>query len=156
MKKLESLLFGTLYSSMEFGKEAGGEEEEEHAKLNPETEWARIDRTSAHVGDSYDESDDESGVTVAHGYEDMEGDDILWSNDELVVKGRDKLLPGLLEYSRLMNANSEEPSNGPINSVQFHWNGQLLLTAGLDRRLRFFQVDENTTSRCRAYSLRTA
>nr|XP_010912007.1 U3 small nucleolar RNA-associated protein 18 homolog [Elaeis guineensis] len=224
MKKLESFLFGTLYSPVEFGKEAGEEEEEEvardaplffvdkstgdemaiyeedlhsrieevreeekkpawvddeeertevdivkvsrlrklrkeadervisgpdyvarlraqHAKLNPGTEWARIDRKTAHVGASDDESDDESGVTVAHGYEDVEGDDILRSNDELVVKGRDKLLPRLLEYSRLMNANSEEPSNGPINSVQFHRNGQLLLTAGLDRRLRFFQVD---------------
>lgn len=223
MKKLESFLFGTLYSPVEFGKEAGEEKEEvardvplffvdkstgdemaiyeedlhsrieeereeekkpawfddeeertevdivkvsrlrklrkeadervisgadyvarlrsQHAKLNPGTEWARIDRKNARVGASDDESDDESGVTVAHGYEDVEGDDILRSNDELVVKGRDKLLPGLLGYSRLMNANSEEPSNGPINSVQFHRNGQLLLTAGLDRRLRFFQVD---------------
>ncbi|KAG1327971.1 U3 small nucleolar RNA-associated protein 18 [Cocos nucifera] len=224
MKKLESFLFGTLYSPVEFGKEAGEEKEEEvardaplffvdksighemaiyeedlhsrieeereeekkpawvddeeertevdivkvgrlrklrkeadervisgadyvarlraqHAKLNPGTEWARTDRKNARVGASDDESDDESGVTVAHGYEDVEGDDILRSNDELVVKGRDKLLPRLLEYSRLMNANSEEPSNGPINSVQFHRNGQLLLTAGLDRRLRFFQVD---------------
>ena len=116
----------------------------QHAKLNPGTELAWIDRNSAHVGDSDDESDDESGVTVAHGYEDMEGGDILWSSDELVVKGRDKLLPGLLEHSRLMNANSEEPSNGPINSVQFHRNGQLLLTSGPDRRLRFFQVDWKT------------
>lgn len=223
MKRLESFLFANLYSHVEFGKEAGGGEEEvsrdgplffvdkstsddmvvyeadfgsrievereegrkpawlddeeertevdivkvnrlrklrkeagervisgadyvarlrtQHAKLNPGTEWANIDRKSSRVGDSDDESDDESGVTVARGYEDMEGDDILRSNDELVVKGGDKLLPGLLEYSRLMNANSEEPSNGPINSVQFHRNGQLLLTAGLDRRLRFFQVD---------------
>lgn len=224
MKKLESFLFGTLYSPVKFGKEADGEEDEgmardvplffmdkstrddmviyeedlhsrieeergeerkpawfdeeeertevdivkvnrlrklrkeadervisgvdyvarlrtQHARLNPGTEWARIDRKSAHDGASDDESDDESSVTVAHGYEDIKGDDILRSNDELVVKGRDKLLPGLLECSRLMNANSEEPSNGPINSVQFHRNGQLLLTAGLDRRLRFFQVD---------------
>ena len=31
MKKLKSFLFGTLYSSVEFGKEAGGVEEEELA-----------------------------------------------------------------------------------------------------------------------------
>ncbi|KAK9087145.1 hypothetical protein Syun_029539 [Stephania yunnanensis] len=31
--------------------------------------------------------------------------------------------------------------SGPINSVQFHRNSQLLLAAGLDRRLRFFQID---------------
>ncbi|KAK7818035.1 u3 small nucleolar rna-associated protein 18 like protein [Quercus suber] len=52
-----------------------------------------------------------------------------------------KLVPGRLEYSRLVNANAEDPSNAPINSVQFHRNLQLLLAAGLDRRLRFFQID---------------
>ncbi|KAJ8475567.1 hypothetical protein OPV22_019294 [Ensete ventricosum] len=72
---------------------------------------------------------------------DAEGDDILRGNDELVIKGATKLLPGSLEYSRLVDANTEEPSNGPINSVQFHRNDQLLLTTGLDRRLRFLQVD---------------
>ncbi|ONK72390.1 uncharacterized protein A4U43_C04F18930 [Asparagus officinalis] len=207
MKRLESSLFGTLYSLPEFGKEAevgfvlqksaGDEmvvykenldaqveeeedvkaerepvwvdEEEEkaeinilkvrrlrklrkeaeeelisgkdyvarlraqHAKLNPGTEWAQIDRKDNNIVDSDDESDSGSGVTV--------GDDVLRYNDELVVKSDVKLLPGLLEYSRLMDANGEEPSNGPINSVHFHRNGQLLLTAGLDKRLSFFQVD---------------
>ncbi|XP_072952467.1 U3 small nucleolar RNA-associated protein 18 homolog [Typha angustifolia] len=103
----------------------------QHAKLNPGTEWAHIRRNTLRVGDSDEESDFESGVE----------DDILRSNDELVVRDSIKLLPGLLEYSRLVDANAEEPSNGPINSVQFHRNGQLLLTAGLDRRLRFFQID---------------
>ncbi|XP_073005829.1 U3 small nucleolar RNA-associated protein 18 homolog [Typha latifolia] len=103
----------------------------QHAKLNPGTEWAHIRRNTLRVGDSDEESDFESGVE----------DDILRSNDELVVRDSVKLLPGLLEYSRLVDANAEEPSNGPINSVQFHRNGQLLLTAGLDRRLRFFQID---------------
>ncbi|ONK81517.1 uncharacterized protein A4U43_C01F30020 [Asparagus officinalis] len=100
-----------------------------HAKLNPGTEWAQIDRKANNVVDS----DSESGVTV--------GDDVLRYNDELVVKSDVKLLPALLEYSRLMDANGEEPSNGPINSIHFHRNGQLLLTAGLDKNLRFFQVD---------------
>ena len=47
-------------------------------------------------------------------------------------------MPGRLEYSRLIDANAEDPSNGPINSVQFKWNAQLLLVAGLDQKLRFF------------------
>ncbi|OAY69924.1 U3 small nucleolar RNA-associated protein 18 homolog [Ananas comosus] len=223
MKRLESLLFGTLYSPLEFGNETNGEakkeagrpdsslffmdkstgndmvvyeeesypqgrseeevkeerkpvwvdDEEErttvdiirvnrlrklrkeaderiisgteyvsrlraqHAKLNPWTDWAQIGRKS-HADD---ESDEESGITIARGYEGVEGDDVLRSNEELVVKDSVRLLPGMLEYSRLVDANAEEPSNGPINSVQFHRNGQLLLTAGLDRRLRFFQID---------------
>ncbi|MFS7915229.1 putative transcription factor WD40-like family [Helianthus anomalus] len=57
------------------------------------------------------------------------------------MKGKSKLLPGLLEYARLVDANAQDPSHGPINSVQFHRNGQLLLTAGLDKKLRFFQID---------------
>lgn len=100
-----------------------------HIKLNPGTEWA-------HLGSQpkfYNSSDDESDVE--------ELDDILRTNEDLVVKSGRKLLPGLLEYSRLVDANAEDPSNGPINSVQFHKNAQLLLSAGLDRRLRFFQID---------------
>lgn len=112
----------------------------QHAKMNPRTEWANIDCNARDVGAFDYESDDQSGITTVPDYEDTE-EDVLRSNYELIEKGSSKLLPGLLEYCRLMNVNSEEPSNGPINSVQFHRNGQLLLTAGLDRRLRFFQVD---------------
>lgn len=57
------------------------------------------------------------------------------------MKSSGKLLPGLLDYSKLVDANVEEPAGSPITSVQFHRNAQLLLTAGLDRRLRFFQID---------------
>lgn len=107
-------------------------------KLNPGTEWAQL----GSKGRKDSESDEEIGALADHAYEDNEAkDSILRTNEDLVVKSSVKLLPGLLEYSRLVDANAEEPSNGPINSVQFHRNAQLLLAAGLDRRLRFFQVD---------------
>ena len=51
------------------------------------------------------------------------------------MRSSSKLLPGRLEYSRLVDANVQDPSNGPINSVQFHQNAQLLLAAGLDQEL---------------------
>ncbi|OVA13046.1 WD40 repeat [Macleaya cordata] len=105
-----------------------------HVKLNPGTEWAQAGPWS---GDGSD-AENEAGV----GDKDTDGnDDILRTNEDIVVKGGVKLLPGLLEFSKLVDANAEDPSNGPINSVQFHRNAQLLLTAGLDRRLRFFQID---------------
>ncbi|XP_027113095.1 U3 small nucleolar RNA-associated protein 18 homolog [Coffea arabica] len=104
-----------------------------HAKLNPGTEWANLER-NYHSDD--EDSDDEEGYTGVEGIT-----DILRTDEDLVVKSGPKLLPGLLEYSRLVDANAEEPSGGPINSVQFHRNTQLLLTGGLDRRLRFFQID---------------
>ncbi|KAJ9188048.1 hypothetical protein P3X46_003443 [Hevea brasiliensis] len=112
----------------------------QHAKLNRGTEWARLDFQSRNYND--ESSDEENSIFTARGYEYVEGfDDILRTNEDLVVKSRTKLLPGLLEYSRLVDANAQDPSNGPINSVQFHRNAQLLLAAGLDRRLRFFQID---------------
>ncbi|GAV86825.1 WD40 domain-containing protein [Cephalotus follicularis] len=115
----------------------------QHVKLNPGTEWARLDsRGQSNFFDDDGSSDEGDGVVMGHGYEDVEAfDDILRTNEDLVVKSSSKLLPGLLEFSRLVDANSEEPSNGPINSVHFHRNAQLLLTAGLDRRVRFFQID---------------
>ncbi|PRQ25965.1 putative transcription factor WD40-like family [Rosa chinensis] len=115
----------------------------QHVKLNPGTEWAQLDSEPRNNIYSDDESsDDEDRAVVARGYKDVGAvDDLLRTNEDLVVKSSSKLLPGLLEYSILTDANAEEPSNGPINSVQFHRNAQLLLTAGLDRRLRFFQID---------------
>lgn len=100
----------------------------QHVKLNPSTEWARFDSRERNYSS---DSDQENG--------DFDG--ILQTTEDLVVSGSAKLLPGLLEYSRLVDANAQDPSSGPINSVQFHRNGQLLLTGGLDKKLRFFQID---------------
>lgn len=109
-----------------------------HEKLNPGTGWANLD-SKAGMYDSDEDSEVENGAVVASGYKRV--DDILKTNEELVMKRGVKLLPGILEYSKLVDANVEDPSNGPINSVQFHRNHQLLLAAGLDRKLRFFQID---------------
>ncbi|WRX23511.1 hypothetical protein QQP08_015998 [Theobroma cacao] len=115
----------------------------QNARLNPGTEWAELDSGLRNCTIYDDESsDEEGGVVAGHGYRNVKADDdILRTNEDLVVKSSVKLLPGLLEYSRLVDANAEEPANGPINSVQFHRNAQLLFAAGLDRRIRFFQID---------------
>ncbi|PRQ18421.1 putative transcription factor WD40-like family [Rosa chinensis] len=115
----------------------------QHAKLNPGTEWSQFDSQSRYNRYSDDESsDEENSLVVPRGYKEVGAvDDLLRTNVDLVVKSGGKLLPGLLEYSTLVDANAEEPCNGPINSVQFHRNAQLLLAAGLDRTLRFFQID---------------
>lgn len=113
----------------------------QHEKLNRGTDWAQLDSKPKRY-DSDEESESENGAVVASGYKGDENlDDILRTNEELVVRRGAKLLPGMLEYSQLVDANAEDPSNGPINSVQFHRNHQLLLAAGFDRKLRFFQID---------------
>ncbi|MCO5594176.1 hypothetical protein L7F22_048200 [Adiantum nelumboides] len=114
-----------------------------HAKLNLGSDWARLPserkkRRQHRVVDS--DSDNASDIDDEHGYD----DDVLHalrSADELVVKNKGKLPSGLLGVSRLRDANADEPSNAVIHSVQFHRNAQILLTAGYDKRLRFFQID---------------
>lgn len=88
-----------------------------HAKLNPGTAWARFDSLN-------------------------DDNDILRTNEDLVVEsGGNKLCSGILEYTQLDNANVNDRSDAPINSVHFHQNAQLLLTAGSDKRLKFFHID---------------
>lgn len=111
----------------------------QHIKMNPGTDWARPDAQLRDYSSEDEDSEKECGLVVASGYEDA--DNILRTNEDLVLKTGVKLLPGLLEYSRLGDANLKDPSNSPVNSVQFHKNAQLLLVGGLDRTLRFFQVD---------------
>ncbi|KAL1562332.1 U3 small nucleolar RNA-associated protein 18 [Salvia divinorum] len=113
----------------------------QHMKMNRGTDWACPNSQPVYSSED-DDSDKENGVVVASGYERPEyADDVLRSNEDLVLNRSVKLLPGLLEYSRLSDANVKDPSQGPINSVQFHKNAQLLLVGGLDRTLKFFQVD---------------
>ncbi|KAG8080209.1 hypothetical protein GUJ93_ZPchr0007g5475 [Zizania palustris] len=112
------------------GKEYEARLRGHHAKLNPFAGWADMDQKAPVPGLSDGESDEEGGV-----------DDILQNNDELVVKDNAKLLPDMLRFSRLIDGNAQGRSSGPINSVQFHRNGQLMLVAGLDKHLRFFQID---------------
>ena len=55
--------------------------------------------------------------------------------------GRSCLLPPhTLEAVRVKDANQQDPSLAAVQSVEFHPLGQLLMTAGLDKRLRLFQV----------------
>lgn len=59
-----------------------------------------------------------------------------------MLENSGELLPqGSLEIVRMKDANQHAPSNAVVQSVQFHPNGQLMLTAGLDKTLRLFQVD---------------
>lgn len=51
------------------------------------------------------------------------------------------LSPGRLEITRLPDANAASPSAAVIQAVAFHPGGQVLLTAGFDKAVRFFQAD---------------
>ncbi|KAH7488427.1 hypothetical protein PRIC1_007455 [Phytophthora ramorum] len=67
--------------------------------------------------------------------------ELIRSTGKMLEDSGDLLPQGALEITRMKDANQHSPSNAVIQSVQFHENGQLLLTAGLDKTLHLFQVD---------------
>jgi len=48
---------------------------------------------------------------------------------------------GKIDISRLTDGNADGPSKDTITTVDFHSSGQLLLTGGSDKHLRFFRID---------------
>ena len=40
----------------------------------------------------------------------------------------------------MRDANIAEPSKAVVQSIEFHPDGQVLMTAGMDKKLRFFQA----------------
>lgn len=119
----------------------------QHAKLNPGTAWAELPwqkkKRRREAGDDFGlgfglEDEDEEEYEEEEGTHDHRS--LLLEQSELVVKNKGRLPQGLLEVSRMKDANIVEPSDAVVQSVEFHRNGQLLMTAGFDKKLRFFQV----------------
>ncbi|CEG41372.1 u3 small nucleolar rna-associated protein 18 [Plasmopara halstedii] len=67
--------------------------------------------------------------------------DLFRSTSKLLEESGEMLPQGSLDVIRMKDANQHAPSNAVIQSVQFHPNGQILLTAGLDKTFCLFQVD---------------
>ena len=65
----------------------------------------------------------------------------------------DKLQRGILDIRRLKDANREDPCRCVIEALEFHPSGRLLLTAGIDKTLRIFQVDGKTNSKVQGIHL---
>ena len=103
------------------GKEFEGRLREQHVKLYSNSAWAEK------LIDSKEKGLSESDSTLLHA--------------KGFLASSKKLPAGILEITKLRDANQSHPSQSVLNSVEFHPNGQLLMTAGLDRRARFFSVD---------------
>lgn len=93
------------------------------------TDWAEFDPT--------DTKEDE----------DSEDDDIQGSSIPLLRSaGKRRLEPNTINIARCPDANLKDPSKAVVRAVHFHPGSDpdspLLLTAGLDKTLRFFQVGE--------------
>jgi U3 small nucleolar RNA-associated protein 18 len=114
----------------------------QHTILNPRTNWASVGKGSKNAA--------RSGAASDHVIDDEREPDessaqqLLLSGSGLLLQGGAAggglLAPGLIEMSRLRDANGSCPSDAVVQALQFHPNGQLMLTAGFDKRLKLFQV----------------
>lgn len=77
----------------------------------------------------------------------LSAEDIVRTTGKLLESAGDVLQQGSLDICRMKDANQHNPSNAVVQSVQFHPNGQLLLTAGLDKTLHLFQVDGTSNAK---------
>ncbi|KAJ2057796.1 U3 snoRNP protein [Coemansia sp. S146] len=76
---------------------------------------------------------------ASHDQED--GSELLKTTKSLLSKSSTVLQPTRLDTVRVRNANQTAPSQSAVLSVQFHPTSSVLLTAGLDKTLRLFEVD---------------
>lgn len=132
----------------------------QHSALNPRTSWASRDAAKRQAGakrdrrrgfgaDDSDEGEEQqhrAGGDADELEEDEAAEQLLQCAGGLLRPSRQvggasaRLAPGILETSRLKDANQHEPHESVVRSVEFHPDGQLLMTAGLDKRIRLFQV----------------
>ena len=98
-----------------------------------QTQWAKVHHD--HYNDKPDEHDDED-------------DDVMLSSQPLLLQGKasstKRLPPNILKIMRCPDANQSDYNKAVVQAVHFHPGSDpdkpLLLTAGLDKTLRFFQV----------------
>ncbi|KAF9364607.1 U3 small nucleolar RNA-associated protein 18 [Mortierella sp. NVP85] len=108
-------------------------------KVYPVPSWAQPEgskkRRRRNVGaDSDSEYSDEE--------EQHEDNSILTRVKGYIEKTKLRILsPESISVTRVKNANQMGYSKSVIQSVEFHPNSQMLLTAGFDRTLRLFQID---------------
>ena len=78
-----------------------------------------------------------------------EADTLLASAGRLLARPA-QLPHGRIETTRLRDANIAEPSKAVVQSIEFHPHDQVLMTAGMDKRLRFFQASLPNTHLARS------
>ncbi|PSC69396.1 U3 small nucleolar RNA-associated 18-like protein [Micractinium conductrix] len=111
---------------------------QQHNKLHPRTAWASLKKAERRrrrvaEGGASDSEDEEGGAEAA-------AERLLQRAGGLLARGA-ALPPTMLETTRLKDANQADPCKGAVKSVDWHVGGDLLLSAGLDRRVRLFSVD---------------
>lgn len=119
---------------------------EDTAQGAARTDWAK---TSQILDDkrrlgSDDDTDDEEDS-------DDEALTLFDTSKSLLASSRNRLPPNILNIIRCPDANQADPNNAVVRAVNFHPGSDpeqpLMLTAGLDKNLRFFQIGEEKSTK---------
>ncbi|KAJ2775486.1 U3 snoRNP protein [Coemansia nantahalensis] len=94
---------------------------QQFAKINPAPKWAAAAAA------------DEAAGKIGH--------ELLSTSASLVARTHSALPATTLNIARVRNANRAAESQAVVQSIQFHPTSAVLLTAGLDKTLRLFEVD---------------
>ena len=107
------------------------------------TDWAQLKHPTNNNNNSDDDDEDD----------DDQQDGTVSASTRLLVaqhRGR-KLVPHSLATKRCPDANQSDPNHAVVQAIDFHPSSDpdrpLLLTAGLDKSLRFFQVTEERSDK---------
>lgn len=90
------------------------------------------------------QSSDESDL------EDANEDELFHHTGTLLAdrsKSRGALPKGIIDLKVCTDANYDEPSQNRLKAVEFHPTARVLLAAGLDQKLRLFQIDGKKNSK---------
>ena len=116
--------------------------QQQQESVEPLKKKKRKERGYASSTDEDDSSDDEEYGTTAESK-------LLQSNTSLFQTSSSglQLPPTLLNITRSRDANLSDPNNSVINATQFHpgsdEDSPLLMTAGMDKMLRFFRINSD-------------
>ncbi|KAG8546569.1 hypothetical protein GDO81_018605, partial [Engystomops pustulosus] len=106
--------------------------------------WAsRVSKRKASRSDDDDDEDDEDAE-----------DNLLSKTGNLIAKST-YLTKGTVQVKKCTDANKENPSASPLTTVQFHPLAQVVMTAGVDRTVSFFQVDGITNPKIQSIFLKS-
>lgn len=114
----------------------------QHTVLNPRTNWA--DSKAAKAAAARSGPGPDVVIDDEREPDESSAQQLLLSGSGLLLQGGAAagglLAPGSIEMSRLRDANGSSPSDAVVQALQFHPNGQLMLTGSFDKRLKLFQV----------------
>ncbi|KAJ2547525.1 U3 snoRNP protein [Coemansia sp. RSA 1933] len=100
-------------------------------KINPVPKWAQEAQPEDAWGSDSEETEERRKA----------GGDLLQSSKSLLSRSNALLPPSIIDIVRARNSNQAAPSQSAISALQFHPTASVLLTAGLDKTLRLFEVD---------------